>query len=305
MTKFDKDCMDEAIEWAKGCNPIRESIPRVGAIIAVGEKVIGRGRRGTGREGDDEHAEWHALAAVKEKDQLPSATIYTTLEPCTRAVRTRELECCSELILQHQIPKVFIGILDPNQGVTGKGLWRLQDNQVEVALFPHNLAQQIRVLNASFIRSQQTFGVTILHPREGQTLKTYETQGRCTIRFKCLNPPGTSNYLLVIRKGLCWPQSGAFRHVDDNIWEVDASFGSTGEHRLHLVTADDLGRTLIEYYRKVVNLNRQRRDDLKDRLDKDAMPLLGGDYPGIQMNGLPKGLRSEASVGVIIAEKDK
>ena len=124
MTETDVLYMREAIEWAKGCSPISESIPRVGAIIAVGDKVLGRGRRGTGRKGDDEDAEWHAFQQVKDKDHLPEATIHTTLEPCTPEVRTRPLECCTELILQHEIRKVFIGILDPNQGVTGKGLCR-------------------------------------------------------------------------------------------------------------------------------------------------------------------------------------
>jgi pyrimidine deaminase RibD-like protein len=57
MTEIDKKLMDQAIELAKGCNPIKESIPTVGAIIAIGDRVIGHGQRGTGKEGDDEHAE--------------------------------------------------------------------------------------------------------------------------------------------------------------------------------------------------------------------------------------------------------
>src|SRR5438094_10044839 len=100
MSEFDVRCMSEAVEWARGCSPIKDSIPKVGAIIAVDDAVVGRGRRGTGREGDDHHAEWRALNEVAQKDMLPRATLYTTLEPCTRSVRTRELECCSELILQ-------------------------------------------------------------------------------------------------------------------------------------------------------------------------------------------------------------
>src|SRR5262249_9072532 len=150
--------------WADGCSPVKESIPRVGAIIAFDNTVIGRGRRGTGRVGDDEHAEVMALREGKEKEKLPYATINTTLEPVTPGVRTTEFECCTELILQHRLRKVFVGILDPNQGVTGKGLWRLQDSGIEVSLFPHDLAQQIRAQNAPFIRSQQTLGITILNP---------------------------------------------------------------------------------------------------------------------------------------------
>jgi len=43
MEKYELKFMNEAIKWANDCNPIKESIPKVGAIIAVGEKALGRG----------------------------------------------------------------------------------------------------------------------------------------------------------------------------------------------------------------------------------------------------------------------
>lgn len=49
MDKYDLEFMNVAIDWAKGCHPNRENIPKVGAIIAVGEEPIGLGRRGIGR----------------------------------------------------------------------------------------------------------------------------------------------------------------------------------------------------------------------------------------------------------------
>ena len=136
--------------------------------------MIGRGRRGTGTQGDDDHAELNALNRVKDKNMLPQATLYTTLEPCTPGVRTNPLECCTDLILQHKIPKVFVGMLDPNQGVTGKGLWRLQEHGVEVILFSHDLAQQIHAINTEFIRSQQSLGATIISPTEGEKMSIFE-----------------------------------------------------------------------------------------------------------------------------------
>ena len=288
--------MKEAIDWANDCRPVNESIPRVGAIIAVGDEVLGRGRRGTGRQGDDEHAEVNALNEVANKSLLTQATLYTTLEPCTKLVRSIPEKCCTEQILQHQIKRVFVGILDPNQGVTGKGLSRLQEHGVEVVLFQHDLSQKIRVQNADFIRSQQTLGATIVAPKYGQELRTYFHP----VRFTCLNPPGPDAYLLSYREGLYWPQSGPFRSNEDGIWEIDAHFGSTGEYTLQLVTADSLGSALIRYYRKITEQNRIRREKLRGKID---LSLLGSDYPGIQMDGLPKGLRLEASVKVIVADK--
>ena len=157
--------MKLAIVWAGGCQPIKKSIPKVGAIIAVGDVAIGRGRRDTGEVGDDDHAEVNALKKVEDKSLLTKATLYTTLEPCTIHVRSNPLDCCTEQILQHKINRVFVGILDPNQGVTGKGLLRLQDAGVDVVLFPHELSQQIRVQNRDFILSQQSLTATILAPK--------------------------------------------------------------------------------------------------------------------------------------------
>jgi pyrimidine deaminase RibD-like protein len=304
MDSHDLLFMKEAIAWGDDCHPVKESIPKVGAIIAVGTTAIGRGRRGTGKTGDDEHAEFNALKAVAEKDKskLAQATLYTTLEPCTGRVRSISEKACTELIRQHQIRKVFVGILDPNQGVTGKGLWRLQESGIDVALFPSDLSKLVLIQNVDFIRSQQTLGATIIAPKEGDELRTYESGGKCTIRFTCLNPPGDDTYLLDYQDGLYWPQSGPFRPIDEKqtVWEIDAHIGSTGYHGLQLVTADSLGNALIRYYRKVVAQNQSRKEKLRSKID---VKLLGGDYPGIEMNGLPKGLRLEASVKIHVAHK--
>ena len=159
-------------------------VPKVGAIITASNLAIGRGRRGNGQEGDDEHAERNAFDDVEDKSKLAGATLYTTLEPCTKEVRKKPWECCTELIIQHQVSRVLVGILDPNQGVTGKGLLRLQEAGIEVALFPHDLSKEIRAINAAFTRSQQTLSASILSPGNGEELRTYDTHGTHSVRFK-------------------------------------------------------------------------------------------------------------------------
>ena len=39
MTETDIGLMREAITWADGCKPKKDSIPKVGAIIAIGPKA--------------------------------------------------------------------------------------------------------------------------------------------------------------------------------------------------------------------------------------------------------------------------
>jgi pyrimidine deaminase RibD-like protein len=300
----DVELMQEAVRLAQQCKPKETRIPKVGAVIALRGVIIGRGQRGTGEDGDDDHAEYRALGSVADPSQLPEATLFTTLEPCTTDVRSRGENCCSELVLQRKIKKVFIGILDPNQGVTGKGLWRLQDQNVEVELFPHALAQQIRSDNADFIKSQQLLGAKIVNPTDGAMLETSKSRGRHPIRVKCLNPPTSNTYLFTSRDGLYWPQPGPFKPADKNEWEIDAFFGGTTEHSVHIVTANELGQVLIEYYRKVLRWNLERRERIKKKYNPTnevLSELLGGDYFGITMTGFPKGLRSEDSIRVVIS----
>ncbi len=182
MTNTDKMLMTKAIALAKKCVPIADRIPKVGAVIAIGKTVIGSGRRGTGKTGDDDHAEKVAINRVRDKTLLPQATLYTTLEPCTKEVRSDPLDCCTELITQHRFKKVYIGILDPNQGVRGKDLWELQSRGIDVELFPPHLAERLHVLNHKFIRVQQTLGIQFTNLESGQTIRTYDKHGAFEIQ---------------------------------------------------------------------------------------------------------------------------
>src|SRR5208282_1337012 len=83
MPQNDKDLelMKKAIDYAKDCLPSKPSIPRVGAIIAVGGQILSLGRRGTGKEHDDEHAEWNAFEQIKDKPLFATRLISYFLTP--------------------------------------------------------------------------------------------------------------------------------------------------------------------------------------------------------------------------------
>jgi len=184
----DRQLMESAIGELKKCNPADpERIPKVGAVIAIDDEVIAAGHRG-----DEDHAEKIALDKIAPERDLSRATVYTTLEPCTHGVRRKEGESCTERLVRRQVKKVVIGILDPNQGVRGKGLLQLQAAKVEVELFPHDLAQCIRQLNDKFIQAQQGLGIRITSHENGAEFRGTNCRLGGTFR----NPPGDNVFAI-------------------------------------------------------------------------------------------------------------
>ena len=307
MREEDERFMKMAIDLAEQCKPIADRIPKVGAVIAVNGVIIGRGHRGTGESGDDDHAEKIALKGVVDRKELPKATIYTTLEPCTPEVRSDPLNCCTELIRQAEVERVFIGILDPNQGVRGKGLWELQNRGIDVELFPPKLAKRIRVLNDKFIKEQQSLGIRITNLVAGQTIRTYNKGGVYELRGTFLNPPGDDVFVLTNIGGRWWPQPYSLQLTGGTTWAVNVTFGSYGPHTLSVVRANELGIGLIRYYRKIVRQNLERASRIEPLVrgsgleDEDGfLRTLGGNYAPIEMTRLPKGLELQAQVEVIV-----
>lgn len=105
-----------------------EPNPRVGAVVVHAGRIIGEGWH---QQFGGPHAEVHAVAAVAEADRhlLPDATLYVSLEPCNHHGKTPP---CTGLILQHRIPRVVIGSLDPNPQMQGKSVAHLHAQGVEV-----------------------------------------------------------------------------------------------------------------------------------------------------------------------------
>ena len=296
--------MGEAISLAEHCpQPSEDRIPRVGAVIAVDGVIIGQGQRGP-RESDD-HAEKVALRGVADRKQLPDATVYTTLEPCTKEVRSDGENCCTELIKDAKVKKVFIGIVDPNQGVRGKGLWELQSRGVEVELFPPELAKKILVVNDKFIKVHQTLGIRITNVKADQKITTRD-KGVFELEGTFLNPPGDDVFAFVNIGGQWWPQH-AVRSTAADKWSATVHLGGCGPCTLCIVRANELGVGLIRYYQKVGAQNQKRRGQVKEVIrdngleDEEAfLRSLGSDYPGIEMGKLPKGLEPLDQVDVVV-----
>ena len=93
--------------------------PMVGSVIVYDNQIIGEGWH---KRAGEPHAEVNAVRSVKDKSLLSKATIYVSLEPCSHFGKTPP---CCDLIIEHKIPHVVVGTVDPNEKVAGNGIKKL------------------------------------------------------------------------------------------------------------------------------------------------------------------------------------
>jgi 5-amino-6-(5-phosphoribosylamino)uracil reductase len=102
---------------------------RVGAVLvtACGAEFEGY----TGETAPDNHAEEEVVSkALASGVDLKGATIYSTMEPCTR--RSSKPESCTDLIIRHGMKKVVFALREPDRFVRCDGVRRLVDAGIEV-----------------------------------------------------------------------------------------------------------------------------------------------------------------------------
>jgi riboflavin biosynthesis pyrimidine reductase/pyrimidine deaminase RibD-like protein len=140
---MDRHWLTRAIELSHRCPPSTTAFS-VGAVIVdtAGEAIAW----GYSRETDDlVHAEESALAKLAPDDpRLPAATIYSSLEPCSR--RKSRPASCSRLIREAGIPRVVFALREPSTFVVGEGAEELTAAGVTIVEYPA-LADQVRDAN--------------------------------------------------------------------------------------------------------------------------------------------------------------
>jgi len=113
FTEFDRLAMTRALALAERGLDTTHPNPRVGCVIAKGDRIIGEGFH---ERAGEPHAEVMALRSAKEP--VAGATAYVTLEPCSHHGRTPP---CVNALIEARIGRVVFAVQDPNPRVSGQG----------------------------------------------------------------------------------------------------------------------------------------------------------------------------------------
>ncbi len=147
--------------------------PLVGAVLVVGDELTGEGwHEGPGTP----HAEIMALHSAG--DRVRGATLYCTLEPCTRFGRTPP---CTRALIDSGIKRVVVASLDPNLGEGAPGARELRSAGIDVTMGV--LAPQAERQNAAFLT----------HVRTGRPLVVLKMAS--TLDGKAAAADGTSRWI--------------------------------------------------------------------------------------------------------------
>ncbi|HXC93936.1 MAG TPA: bifunctional diaminohydroxyphosphoribosylaminopyrimidine deaminase/5-amino-6-(5-phosphoribosylamino)uracil reductase RibD, partial [Geobacteraceae bacterium] len=146
MSGFDEKVMKRAILLARKGVGRTSPNPAVGCVVVKDGETIGEGWH---RKAGTPHAEVHALKQAGERAR--GADLYVTLEPCAHFGKTPP---CAEAVAAAGITRVFIGMIDPNPLVSGRGIESLRKSDIKVKV---GLCEAgCRALNLPFIKHVTT-----------------------------------------------------------------------------------------------------------------------------------------------------
>ena len=138
--------MPLALQLARNGLNTTDPNPRVGCVIADGDRIVGQGWH---EQAGGQHAEIAAMNDAAEP--VAGMTAYVTLEPCAFHGKTPP---CADALLEAGIGRVVAAIEDPHPRVDGGGLQRLRSAGVQVDC--GLMAAQAEELNAGFLKRMRS-----------------------------------------------------------------------------------------------------------------------------------------------------
>ncbi|GAA5417509.1 riboflavin biosynthesis protein RibD [Paraliobacillus ryukyuensis] len=156
MTK--EEYMNIALTLAKSTIGQTSPNPSVGAVVVKDGRIVGMGshlRAGLA------HAE--VIAIEQAGDDAIGADVYVTLEPCSHHGKTPP---CADLLIEHQVKRVYIACVDPNPSVAGEGIKKLKQAGIEV---------EVGIREAEALAINKSFFFYMQHKRPYVTLKAAMT----------------------------------------------------------------------------------------------------------------------------------
>ena len=119
-----EEYMRRALELARKGEGHTSPNPMVGCVVVKDGRIISEGYH---EKYGEFHAERNALTRCTE--DTAGAALYVTLEPCCHQGKTPP---CTDIIIEKKIARVFVGSMDSNPLVAGKGVQILRDHGIYV-----------------------------------------------------------------------------------------------------------------------------------------------------------------------------
>lgn len=119
-----EEYMRRALELARKGEGHTSPNPMVGCVVVKDGRIISEGYH---EKYGEFHAERNALTRCME--DTAGADLYVTLEPCCHQGKTPP---CTDIIIDKKIARVFVGSMDSNPLVAGKGVQILRDHGIYV-----------------------------------------------------------------------------------------------------------------------------------------------------------------------------
>lgn len=115
MNECDERCLHRALKLAQKGEGHTRPNPPVGAVIVKGGVILGEGYH---KKAGTNHAETAAIADAKKRgNDIRGATIYVTLEPCSKPGR---VGACTDAIIAAGLARVYYAVPDPNPTNRGR-----------------------------------------------------------------------------------------------------------------------------------------------------------------------------------------